>query len=65
MPRPVGLNSPMPLGAMWYKSRAHCHGHDAMYCTEASASTGITEAIAIQLAHAAMKPTRVPCEYCP
>jgi hypothetical protein len=43
----------------------HCHGHDAMYCTEASASTGITDAIAIQLAHAAMNPTSVPCEYCP
>ena len=26
-----------------------------MYCTEASASTGITETIEIQLAHAPMK----------
>ena len=36
---------------------AHGHGHDAMYCTEASASTGTTETIAIQFDHAAMKPT--------
>jgi hypothetical protein len=36
-----------------------------MYCTDASASTGITDAIAIQLAHAATKPTSVPCEYWP
>ena len=33
-----------------------------MYCTEASASTGITETMEIQLAQAAMKPTSEPCE---
>ena len=33
-----------------------------MYCAEASASTEITETIAIQFAHAAMKPTSEPCE---
>ena len=33
-----------------------------MYCTEASASTGITETIEIQFAQAAMKPTSEPCE---
>ena len=33
-----------------------------MYCTEASASTGITETMAIQLAQAPMNPTSVPCE---
>ncbi len=33
-----------------------------MYWTEASASTGITETMAIQLAQPAMKPTRAPCE---
>ena len=33
-----------------------------MYCTEASASTGITETIAIQFDHAAMNPTSEPCE---
>lgn len=33
-----------------------------MYCTEASASTGITDTMAIQFAQPAMKPTSEPCE---
>ncbi len=33
-----------------------------MYWIDASASIGITETIAIQLAQALMKPTREPCE---
>ena len=33
-----------------------------MYCTEASASTGITETMAIQAAQPATKPTNEPCE---
>jgi hypothetical protein len=33
-----------------------------MYCTDASASTGITETMAIQAAHPATNPTSEPCE---
>ena len=63
MLRPGGVSSPRPSGRWMYKSCAHCQGHDAMYCTEASASTGITDTIAIQLAQAPTKPTSEPCEY--
>ncbi len=55
-------NSPAPPGACTYKPCAQAHGQEAMYCTEASASTGITETMAIQLAQPAMKPTNEPCE---
>src|SRR5487761_2007328 len=54
---PGGVSSPRPPGAGTYSACVHAHGHEAMYCTEASASTGITETIAIQFDHAAMKPT--------
>src|SRR3546814_5539915 len=60
--RPAVLSSPWPPGTWWYRSLAQSHFHDDMYCAEASASTEITETIAIQFAHAAMKPTSDPCE---
>ncbi|MCW0417286.1 hypothetical protein NB689_003040 [Xanthomonas sacchari] len=62
MHRPGTDSSPAPPGCCTYRSCAHCQGQEAMYCTEASASTGITDTIAIQLAQPAMKPTSEPCE---
>ncbi len=41
---------------------AQGYGHDAMYCTDAMASIGMTDTIEIQLAHALTKPTSEPWE---
>src|ERR1700683_321171 len=60
--RPGLLNSPWPLAACTYSACVQSQGQELMYCTEASASTGITETIAIQAAHPATKPTSEPCE---
>src|ERR1700754_706778 len=64
MARPGGVSSPWPLVTTYrpFVHAAHSHGHDAMYWTDASASTGITETMAIQFAQPAMKPTSEPCE---
>src|SRR5258708_39199227 len=65
MDRPAADNSPWPLAACTYRACAQAHGHELMYCTDASASTGITETMAIQAAQPATNPTSVPCEEWP
>ena len=62
MARPGTVNSPCPLPAAAYSAWAQAKGHELMYCTEASASTGITETMAIQADQPAKKPTMEPCE---
>src|SRR5580700_8177450 len=62
MERPGTVSSPRPLAACTYRSCAQVHGQELMYCTDASASTGITDTMAIQAAQPATNPTREPCE---
>src|ERR1700679_1590717 len=59
---PGTVNSPWPSAACMYSPCAQLHGQELMYCTDASASTGMTDAMAIQAAHPATNPTRDPCE---
>ncbi|EDZ49280.1 hypothetical protein BCAH1134_C0442 (plasmid) [Bacillus cereus AH1134] len=60
--RPLEVN--IPLSTKSLAQLAHSQGHELIYCIDAIASTGITETMAIQLAHAAINPTKSPCEYC-
>src|SRR3979490_378136 len=60
--RPGTVNSPWPLAACRYSSCAQAQGQELMYCTDASASTGITETMAIQAAHPDTNPTSEPWE---
>ena len=59
MARPVSLTLPS-WNRLWAQGLAQSQGQEAMYCTEAKASTGITETTESQAAQAAREPTREP-----
>src|SRR5258705_2644612 len=60
--RPGTVNSPWPLAACRYSPCAQAQGQELMYCTDASASTGITDTMAIQAAQPDTNPTSEPWE---
>ena len=58
--------TPVPVSSFpSYRCFAQPKSQELMYCTEAVASPGITETMAIQLAQAARYPASEPWEYWP
>src|SRR5271165_3289359 len=62
MQRPGAVSSPWPCNACTYNRCAQGQGQELMYCTDASASTGMTETMAIHADQPARNPTSEPCE---